>query len=147
MRGGRGGERAVGAVVELAARREAARLEVGARTRTKNIASMLVTLDVSMFSGWLNFVAFCRVAREVIQGGVRCGLRCGLRRQGGGRLRCVSGMQARAVGARARALNMSSMVSTLDVFQLEMSSLMVFRFLKSPLMSVMPETSHSEMGP
>ena len=143
MRGGRGGERAVGAVVELAARREAARLEVGARTRTKNIASMLVTLDVSMFSGWLNFVAFCRVAREVIQGGVGCGLR----RQGGGRLRCVSGMQARAVGARARALNMSSMVSTLDVFQLEMSSLMVFRFLKSPLMSVMPETSHSEMGP
>eukprot|EP00964_Phaeocystis_antarctica_P094298 scaffold61041_cov54-Phaeocystis_antarctica.AAC.2 len=54
--------------------------------------SMLVTLDVSKFSFLLNFTAFCRVAREVIQGGVRCGLR----RQGGGRLRCVSGMQARA---------------------------------------------------
>eukprot|EP00964_Phaeocystis_antarctica_P008655 scaffold4683_cov69-Phaeocystis_antarctica.AAC.1 len=53
---------------------------------------MLVTLDVSKLSGWLNLSAFCRVARGVIQGGGRCGLR----RQGGGRLRCVSGMQARA---------------------------------------------------
>ena len=59
-----GGERAVGAVVELAARREAARLEVGLRARTLNISSMLVTLDVAKFSGLLKFVAPCRVARE-----------------------------------------------------------------------------------
>ena len=78
-------------MVELAARREAARLGRVEGTRTLNMSFMLVTLDVSKFSLLLNFTAFCRVAREVIQGGVRCGLR----RQGGGRLRCVSGMQAR----------------------------------------------------
>ena len=55
----------MGAVVELAARREAARLEVGLRARTKNMPFMLVTLAVSKFSGLLNFFAFCRVAREV----------------------------------------------------------------------------------
>ena len=38
-----------------------ARLEI---PRTLNISSMLVTLDVSKFSGLLNFVAPCRVARE-----------------------------------------------------------------------------------
>ena len=91
VRCGLGDERAVGAVVVQAARREAARLEVGLRARTPNISFMLVTLDVSNFSSQLNFFAFCRVVREVIQGGGRCGLR----RQGGGRLRCVSGMQAR----------------------------------------------------
>ena len=82
----------MGAVVALAARREAARLGRVEGTRTLNMSFMFLTLDVSKFSGWLNFFAFCRVAREVIQGGGRCGLR----RQGGGRLRCISGMQARA---------------------------------------------------
>ena len=77
------------AVVMQATRREAARLGRVEGTRTLNMSFMLVTLDVSKFSLLLNFTAFCRVAREVIQGGVRCGLR----RQGGGRLRCVSGMQ------------------------------------------------------
>ena len=54
-----GGERAVGAVVELVARREAARLEVGLRARTLNICFMLVTLAVLKLSGWLNFFAPC----------------------------------------------------------------------------------------
>ena len=129
-------------MVELAARREAARLGRVEGTRTLNMSFMLLTLDVSKFSFLLNFFAFCRVAREVIQGGVRCGLR----RQGGGRLRCVSGMQARAVGARARALNMLSMFVTPVVLQLEMSSLMLPRPLKRSLMSVMPETAHSTRG-
>ena len=49
-------------------------LEVGARARTLNMSFMLSMLERSKSSGWLNFFAFCRVAREVIQGGVRCGL-------------------------------------------------------------------------
>ena len=35
-----------------------------ARSRTVNIWYMLVTLDVSRLSGWLNAVADCRVKRE-----------------------------------------------------------------------------------
>ena len=66
-----------------------ARLEVGARTRTLNMLLMSATLDVSKFSGLLNFFVSCRVAREVIRSKARCG-------QGGGRAvgGCgVSGMQ------------------------------------------------------
>ena len=32
--------------------------------RTRNMYSMLVTLDVSKLSGWLNAAMFCRVQRE-----------------------------------------------------------------------------------
>jgi len=39
------------------------------------------------------------------------------------------------------------MVVTLDVSQLDMSALKLFKSLKSSLMSVMAETSHSAMGP
>eukprot|EP00964_Phaeocystis_antarctica_P063591 scaffold38171_cov50-Phaeocystis_antarctica.AAC.11 len=35
-----------------------------ARSRTRNMYPMLVTLDVSRLSGWLNDVAPCRVQRE-----------------------------------------------------------------------------------
>ena len=36
-----------------------------ARTvRTANMCCMLVTLDVSRLSGWLNAATFCRVERE-----------------------------------------------------------------------------------
>ena len=41
------------------------RLLAGARAeRTINISSIVVTLDVSKLSGWLNAVAYCRVERE-----------------------------------------------------------------------------------
>ena len=64
----------MGAVVELAARKEAARLEVrGEGTRTLNMSSMVVTPTVLKSSGWLNSDASCRVAREVVRSGVRCG--------------------------------------------------------------------------
>ena len=39
------------------------------------------------------------------------------------------------------------MLVTLEVFQLETSASKFFRFLKSPPMSVMAETSQSAMGP
>ena len=38
----------------------------GPRARTKNMFFMVVTLDVSKVSGWLNSDASCRVAGEVI---------------------------------------------------------------------------------
>ena len=38
-----------------------------------NMCCMVVTLDVSKLSGWLNADADCRVERR----GVRCGARCG----------------------------------------------------------------------
>ena len=50
----------------------------GARAeRTENIQPMVVTLDVSKLSGWLNAVADCRVERA----GMRCGKRCGPARE------------------------------------------------------------------
>ena len=59
---------------------------VGARARaerTWNMLLMVVTLDVSKLSGWLNADANCRVERA----GMRCGKRCGaggVRALGGG---------------------------------------------------------------
>ena len=92
-------------------------MKVGARVRTRNMASMLVTLDVSRFSGWLKASALCRVARG------------GTYEAGGSSGRDVRGrwaglrsrMQGRPVWshrARVRTANMCSMVVTLDVSKL-----------------------------
>ena len=48
---------------------------------------------------------------------------------------------------RKRTVNILRMSVTLEVFQLEMSALKFCRFIKSPLMSLMAETSQSAMGP
>ena len=56
-----------GGVVSGASSREAPTVEAGGRARgerTKNMAPMLVTLDVSRLSGWLNADALCRVKKE-----------------------------------------------------------------------------------
>jgi len=50
----------------------------GRAERTKNMANMFVTLEVSKLSVWSNARAPCRVERR----GMRCGARCG---PGGGR--------------------------------------------------------------
>ena len=50
-------------------------------------------------------------------------------------------------GARVRTSNIRVMLVTPEVSQLEMSSLMLPRSRKSWLMSVIPETSKSAMGP
>ena len=45
---------------------------MGARARaerTANMPSMVVTLDVSKLSGWLNTSAFCRVERRACDAG------------------------------------------------------------------------------
>ena len=52
--------------------------------RTRNIWYMLVTLDVSKLSGWLNAHAFCRESKR----GIRCGARS--RVPGGGRRRAIA---------------------------------------------------------
>ena len=69
----------MGAVVVQAACREGLGWTFGARARTSNMARMVVTLDVSKLSGWLNADALCRVERR----GVRCGARCVGRGTGG----------------------------------------------------------------
>ena len=62
--------------------------------RTWNMRYMVVTLDVSKLSGWLNAAAFCRVERRVYDAerGVVRG------REGVGRRQRTSGMH----GERAR---------------------------------------------
>ena len=46
-----------------------------------------------------------------------------------------------------RTQNISLMSVTLEVSQSDVSALILLNVLKSPLMSVMPETSQSAMGP
>ena len=85
------------------------------------MCGMVVTLDVSKLSGWLNAFAYCRVERA----GMRCGKRCGP-----GGVRALGGSDAggmhgegptQGCGRRARAErtpNMWYMVVTLDVSKL-----------------------------
>ena len=67
------GVRGRGATVVQAACTGRARLKaVGARARaerTLNMDCMVVTLDVSKLSGWLNAVAYCRVERRANDAG------------------------------------------------------------------------------
>ena len=59
-----------------ASSREAPTVEGAGRARaerTSNICAMLVTLDVSRLSGWLNADAHCRV-KKGSKGGLTCGL-------------------------------------------------------------------------
>ena len=57
-----------------------------AQERTSNMRSMLVTLDVSKLSGWLNATACCRVERRgrSMRRKVRLGRRAGVGRLWGG---------------------------------------------------------------
>jgi len=98
------------------------RLLAGARAeRTLNMACMVVTLDVSQLSGWLNAVC-CRVERESIGRGATGGAG---RREGVGAAAQQAGCRQRTrlwrllAGARAeRTINMAHMFVTLDVSQL-----------------------------
>ena len=89
--------------------------------------------------------------------GVRCGARC-VGREAGGRWPAAAherhawreGPAVEAGGARAcveRTWNMLLMSVTLDVSQLETSTLKFRKLQKRQLMSVMPETSQSATGP
>ena len=60
------------------------RLEAGhGEERTLNICSMVVTLEVSKLSGWLNAPAFCRESKggHAMRDEVRPGRRAGVGRQ------------------------------------------------------------------
>eukprot|EP00964_Phaeocystis_antarctica_P039442 scaffold22564_cov67-Phaeocystis_antarctica.AAC.4 len=65
--------------------------------RTENISCMVVTLDVSKPSGWLNADAPCRESKR---GHMRCGARC---RPGGGRWRATAVCTQRAGEGSAAA--------------------------------------------
>eukprot|EP00964_Phaeocystis_antarctica_P026822 scaffold15095_cov50-Phaeocystis_antarctica.AAC.3 len=77
--------------------------------------SMLLTLDVSKVSGWSNFTASCRVAREVIHSGIGC--RVGGERAVGAVVELAARREAARLGRvkGTRTLNMSFMLVTLDV--------------------------------
>ena len=185
--------------------------------RTKNIRSMVVvTLEVSKLSGWLNTDADCRESKggHAVRGEVRARRReaagdhgarrvqgrarmqIGSRVRGGAHLeyaahaRDAGGVEAQRLVERRRALpnrtegtygagrgcgpadgatassvqwrldcrygaghgeertmNIWYMVVTLEVSQLETSASKFFKSLKSPPMSVMPETPQRAMGP
>jgi len=90
--------------------------------RTQNMACMLMTLEVSQLSGWLNAVAICRVGRESIK---RAAIGGAGRRERVGAAAAQAGCRQRTrlwrrlAGARAeRTSNMPCMVVTLDVSQL-----------------------------
>ena len=63
----------MGGATAQAAFQGRARLEVGARVRTSNMLSMVVTLDVSRLSNWLKASAPCRVARWAYDARAVCG--------------------------------------------------------------------------
>ena len=117
----------------------------GARAeRTSNMDSMVVTLDVSRLSGWLNADALCPAEKRAVSV-------CGPGK--GGRVGATSNQAGEAriqVGAEARTehtLNMAFMVMTPEVFQPEMFALKYAMSMKSSDMSVMAETPQSAMGP
>ena len=123
----------VGVAATQSARTGRARLKAGgARARaerTLNMPYMIVTLDVSKLSGWLNLCACCGVERRA------CNVGRGAAREAGGRwvattqAACTRMARLKDGEARARAertMNMRSMVVTLEVSQLEMSALKFF---------------------
>ena len=66
------GEVRVSAAARAACTGRARLKAVGAKARTErtwNMRRMSVTLDVSKLSGWLNAVAYCRVARRGYEAG------------------------------------------------------------------------------
>ena len=90
--------------------------------RTRNIALMVVTLEVSKLSGWLNADVYCRESRK---GGMRCGARYTRRQAGGGgrpRFTQRAGKRARLqMGAgheEERTENILYMLVTLEVSKL-----------------------------
>jgi hypothetical protein len=96
------------------------------------MAHMVVTLEVSRLSGWLNADAPCRVERRghAMRGEVRAGRREGVGRRQRKRHARGEGPTQGLLVARARAErteNMAHMVVTLDVSQLEMFALKLFK--------------------
>ena len=101
------------------------RLLAGARAeRTANIISIVVTLDVSKLSGWLNAIAYCRVEREAWEEGREAGRAGGLRAcgGGGGTSSALGGPDCGGCAGRGtrdeRTLNMPFMFVTRDVSKL-----------------------------
>jgi hypothetical protein len=74
--GGPGGGRAWGGGIASGMHGEGPTQGLGARARakrTKNMSCMVVTLEVSKLTGWLNADAPCRVEGGHVQYGMRCG--------------------------------------------------------------------------
>eukprot|EP00964_Phaeocystis_antarctica_P032504 scaffold18408_cov61-Phaeocystis_antarctica.AAC.5 len=120
---GSGGSRRWTTAVQAACRGgRGCRLGAGhGEERTWNMSCMVVTLEVSKFSGWLNANACCRELKggHKMLGKVRAG------RRGRRCPECSEGSTAdwgHRTGVK-RTRNIPSMVVTLEVFQLDMSAL------------------------
>ena len=88
--------------------------------------AMVVTLDVSKLSGWLNALAYCRVERLACDARGEVYGPGGVRALGGGDAVGVHGEGPTQGCGRARAertMNIWLMLVTLEVSQLEMSAL------------------------
>ena len=96
----------------------------GARARaesTLNISRMVVTLDVSKLSGWLNATACCQVEinrGHTMRGEVRAWRREVAGDRGAGSMHGRAGLLIRAGHGEERTLNMYFMVVTLEVSKL-----------------------------
>ena len=110
---------------------------------------MVVTLDVSRLSGWLNAHADCRVDREGMRRGRHAGWEAGRRWVAVTYAACKRGPNwgSGAGHGSERTQNISLMSVTPAVFQADMSALKAFKFLKSWAMLVMAVTSQLAMGP
>ena len=117
--------------------------------RTSNMYCMVVTLDVSRLSGWLNAVACCRVKREASEEGQHADREAGARGAAVAQAACWEDPTVEVEGRAPaeRTLNMPCMVVTPDVSQLDMSALNWVKALKRLDMSVTAETPQLEMGP
>ena len=110
------------------------------------MAYMVVTLEVSKLSGWLNADATCRESKRR-HGEVQAGRR---QAAGDGGASRAQGKDRLQIGGRTgveRTRNIWFMVVTPEVSQLETSASKFFMLEKIPLMSVIAETSQSAMGP
>ena len=120
MRAGRREGRKKAAAVQAACR-NAPTVEVAVRARekrTSNIQNMLVTLDVSKLSGWLNADAYCQVKKKHSKrGDMRAGRACKrVRRMQ--RARRAPTVEAEGRASAERTINMCFMSVTLDVSRL-----------------------------
>jgi hypothetical protein len=104
--------------------REAPNVEAAGKARaerTRNMDSMVVTLEVSRLSGWLNANAPCRVKREASEEGRHAaGWRKGVEkpRRRKQRAREAPNVEAAGRGSAERTSNIRPMVETLEVSRL-----------------------------
>ena len=107
----------VGAAAAQAARIEDPTVEAGggaSAVRTSNMYRMVLTLDVSRLSGWLNADACCRVEREAWEKGRHGGREAGGRGAAAARAACRGGPTVEAAGRGTRGAHVKHLLHGCD---------------------------------